>query len=64
MNRHRKFHIPVVRDPAWRQAFQRLDESLARNDGGSNAERIRLMRMAMFADVDELEKSGTIKLPK
>jgi len=30
----------------------------------SNAERIRRMREAMFADVDALQKSGRIKLPK
>jgi len=64
MNRRPKHPRPVVRNRAWRQAFQRLDEALARNSGFSNAETIRLMRLAMFADVDELRKSGRIKLPK
>jgi len=30
----------------------------------SNVERIRQMREAYFADVDALQKSGRIKLPK
>lgn len=30
----------------------------------SNAERIQLMRRAYFADVDELEKSGTVIIPR
>jgi hypothetical protein len=64
VNRHQKHPHPVVRNPAYREAFQRLDESLEENSGFSNAEKIRLMRQAMFADVDELRKSGRIKLPK
>jgi tetrahydromethanopterin S-methyltransferase subunit G len=64
LNRHQKQPRLVVRYPAYRQAFQRLDESLERNSDFSNAERIRLMRRTMFADVDELEKSGEIKIPK
>jgi len=54
----------IVRNPAYRQAFERLDESLEQNSGFSNAEKIRLMRRAMFADVDALEKSGRIIIPK
>ena len=64
MTRNGKIARPIVRNPAYRQAFQRLDESLEQNSGFSNAEKIRLMRQAMFADVDELEKSGRINLPK
>ena len=52
------------RNPAYRQAFARLDEALAKNTQGDNSEMIRLMRLAMFADVDELERSGTVKLPE
>jgi hypothetical protein len=64
MNRHQKpFHLKV-RSPAWRQAFQRLDESLEQNTGFSNAEKIRRMRELFFADVDELQKSGRLVLPK
>jgi hypothetical protein len=64
MNRRHNRPHQVVRNPAYREAFQRLNESLEQNSGFSNAEKIRLMRQAMFADVDELEKSGRIKLPK
>jgi len=64
MNRFQKQPSPIVRNPAYREAFQRLDESLEQNSGFSNAEKIRLMRKAMFADVDELVKSGTITIPK
>lgn len=47
-----------------RDALQRLDEHLERNTTHSNAEIIRRMRTAMFADVDELEKSGRVVVPK
>jgi hypothetical protein len=50
--------------PAYRQAFECLDEALEENTPSDNREKIRLMRLAMFADVDELEKSGTIVFPK
>jgi hypothetical protein len=43
---------------------QRLDELAEREGYYSNAEKIRLMREAHFADVDELRKSGRLKLPK
>ena len=63
MNRRQKQSSPLVRNPAYRQAFQRLDESLAKNSGFSNAEKIRRMRAAYFADVDKLQKSGRVILP-
>jgi hypothetical protein len=43
---------------------QRLDELAEREGYYSNAEKIRLMREAHFADVDELLKSGRLILPK
>ncbi len=64
MTRNGKIARPMVRNPAYRQAFQRLDEALEQNSEFSNAEKIRLMRQTIFADVDELRKSGRIKLPK
>ena len=64
MNPFQRHPSPIVRNPAYRQAFQRLDESLERNSSFSNAEKIRLMRKAMFADVDALQKSGRIKIPR
>jgi hypothetical protein len=43
---------------------QRLDELAEREGCYDNTEKIRLMRQAFFRDVDELEKSGRIKIPK
>jgi hypothetical protein len=64
MNRHEKKSHINVRNPAYRQAIQQLSEALEQNSPYSNAEKIRLMRLAMFADVDALEKSGQIIIPK
>jgi len=54
--------------PRWRQhpqtPLERIDAFLQRNNEGSNAELIRRLRKVMFADVDELEASGAVKLPK
>jgi hypothetical protein len=44
--------------------LERIDAFLEPNSEGSNAELIRRLRKAMFADVDELEASGAVKLPK
>lgn len=44
--------------------LERIGEFLERDNGGSNAEIIRLMRLTYFADVDALEKSGIVKLPQ
>jgi hypothetical protein len=64
MNRHQKHPQPRCKAPAYRQAFERLNEALYENPAFDNRKKIRLMRRAMFADVDELEKSGRLKLPK
>ena len=64
MNRHRKSPQHRLHNPAYRQAFERLDEALEENTPFDNTEKIRLMRAAYFADVDALEKSGRIILPK
>jgi hypothetical protein len=52
------------RNAAYREAFARLDEALAKNTQPDNARTIRLLRLAMFADVDALQESGTVKLPE
>jgi hypothetical protein len=51
------------RDGCW-NALQKLDAAVERNTGGSSAEVMRQMRQAYFADVDELERAGEIKLPE
>jgi len=64
VNRQHKQPQMTVRNPAYRQAFQRLDESLEENTRLDNIEFMRRMSAEYFADVDELQKSGRIKLPK
>lgn len=64
MNRHRKSSPLLTKSPVYRRAFERLDTALARNTPSDNSELIRLMRLAYFADVDELEESGEVKLPE
>jgi hypothetical protein len=43
---------------------QRLDELAEREGRHPNTEMIRLMRRVCFADVDALQKSGRLKIPK
>jgi hypothetical protein len=64
MNRHHKQPQMTVRNPTYRQAFQRLDESLVVNAQSDNFEKIQLMRLALFGDVVKLQQSGTVKIPK
>jgi hypothetical protein len=52
------------KNPAYRQAFERLDAALEKNTTLDNYEKIRRMRLALFADVDKLQSSGRIKIPK
>lgn len=64
MNRRQKPPQHRTKAPAYRQAFERLDEALEENTPSDNTEKIRLMRKALFTSVDELQKSGRIKFPK
>ena len=64
MNRRQKPFQPRIKNPAYRPAFERLDAALAENTPGNNIEKIRRLRIAMFGDVDALEKSGKIKIPE
>jgi hypothetical protein len=48
----------------WRQAIQQLEDAIEQNSEHPNVEKIRLMRIAMFGDIDAMEKSGDIQLPK
>ena len=53
-----------IKNPAYRQAFERLDATLQKNTQSDNSEKIQLMRLAMFADVDRLQASGRVVIPK
>jgi hypothetical protein len=64
MSRHQKPPQHRTQAPAYRQAFERLDEALEENTPSDNSEKIRLMRLAMFADVDRLQASGRLVIPK
>ena len=64
MNRRQKPFQPRIKNPAYRPAFERLDAALAENRPCNNIEKIRRLRIAMFGDVDALEKSGKIKIPE
>lgn len=64
MNRHRIRLARSARGDEHLSPLERLEALFAEYYGSSNAERIRRMREAMFADVDALQKSGRIKLPK
>lgn len=64
MNRRQKPSQRRPQNPAYRPAFERLDEALAENTQSDNSEMIRLLRQTAFADVDALQKSGRIKIPK
>lgn len=64
MNRRPKPPQHRSRNPAYREAFARLDEALAKTTSSDNFETIRLLRLGMFADVDALQESGTVKLPE
>jgi hypothetical protein len=64
MNRRHRPPQPRNHTPAYRPAFEQLDAVLEENTPCDNSEKIRLMRLALFADVDKLQASGRIKLPK
>ena len=65
MTRQHKQPQMTVRNPAYRQAFQRLDESLEQNSDFSYAEQIQLLGRQMFGDLwDDPEETGTAVLPK
>jgi len=64
MNWNRNRSARPHRSQRPQSALERIDAFLERNNEGSNAELIRLLRKAMFADVEELEASGGVKLPE
>ena len=50
--------------PAWRPGFERLDAALRENAGSCNARKIAILRKVAFADVEALEASGEVIIPK
>jgi len=43
--------------------LERINEFLERDSGASKAEIIRVMREALFADVEALQRTGAVKVP-
>jgi len=68
MTRTRKIARPIVCSPAWRQAFERLDEALEQNtqsDNSDNSEKIQQLGRHMFGDLwREPEQINTHVLTK
>lgn len=64
MNRYPKHPRPFVHSPNYREAFQRLDESLARNCTDSNLEKIDRLRRAVFGELPEDNSSTVDELQK
>ena len=65
MNRHQKHRHVNARHPAWRQAFERLDEALEENTQSDYSEKTELLGIAMFGDLWRgREQTGTDVLPK
>ena len=64
MTRNGKYARRNVRSPAYRQAFQRLDEALEQNSEFSNAGKIQLLGRTMFGeDWDDPEETQPEKKP-
>lgn len=65
MTRTSKFPRPIGRHPAYRQAFERLDEGLEENTPSDYSEKTELLGRFMFGDLwREREQPGTVVLPK
>jgi hypothetical protein len=64
MNRHQKPLQQRHKNPAYRSVFERLDQVLDENTRVDNVELMRRMRAAYFADVDRLQQSGRVVIPK
>ena len=64
MNARQLNRTPSRLPRPYERAVQSLEDALYRNTERPNATRIRLLRQIMFADVDELEASGQVKLPE
>jgi hypothetical protein len=65
MTRPRKIARPIVRNPAYRQALQRLDEALEQNTPSDNSEKLDLMGQHLFGDLwRPREQTSNVVLPK
>ena len=54
----------LTQHDVYERLSKRLDNPTAREGLRNNAEKIARLRKAYFADVDALERSGKLKLPR
>ena len=54
----------AARSSGTTRAEAAVDAALAENTASDQAEKIRLMRLALFADLEALQQSGTVNLPE
>jgi hypothetical protein len=59
MNRRQKPPLHRLKNPAYRQAFERLDAALEENTPCNNIEKIQMLRLKLFGCVP-----GTMEIPK
>lgn len=64
MSHPKKLPTILVRNPAWRRAIERLDESLDQNSEHSYAEKLDLIGRHMFGDLwrERNQNSKLIKI--
>lgn len=63
MNRRHQSPSPRSKNPAYRQAFERLDMALEENTQCDHQETIQRMFRAMFGEADQVEASGVEVIP-
>lgn len=65
MSRTKKIARSIVRNPAYRQAFERLDEVLEEDTPSDYSEKTELLGRFMFGDLwHPREQTGNVVLPK
>jgi hypothetical protein len=64
MNQRHKPPPRRPKNPAYRQAFERLDEALEENTSFDNVDKRKLLRRALFGDVEKHVKTNPITLPQ
>ena len=65
MNRRHRPPRPFAHSPAYREAFQRLDEALEESSAFSNAEKIQRLGRHIFGDLwDGPDQNSTVRNPE
>jgi hypothetical protein len=62
MNHRQRF--PQRLPENYRQALEKLDRALEEDTPADQAAKILWRRRILFGEVDKLEQSGTVKIPK